>query len=98
MGFSLKLIVARDLIGVKGPARHFTLKQSTFWLEQLRNNVLFDGGGTKFGDDGGNSSSETERFDTTEDFTTFESGPSSSLNVVGSISIETSPFEVSSDL
>lgn len=97
--------MARDLMGVNGPARHLTLKQSTFWLEQLRNKVLFDGGGTKFGDDGGNSDSsfrnsslETERLDTTEYFTTYDSWTSSSAKAVGSISTETSPLEGSSDL
>jgi hypothetical protein len=44
-------------MGVNGPAKHRTLKQSTFSLEQLRNNVLFDGGGMKFGDEGGYSDS-----------------------------------------
>jgi len=68
--------MALDLFAVKGPAKHFTLKQSTFWLEQLRYKVLFDGGGMKFGDDAGYSASSlgasvfTERLDTTEYFTT----------------------------
>jgi hypothetical protein len=64
--------MALDLFGVKGPAKHFTLKQSTFWLEQFRYKVLFDGGGMKFGDDDGYSASSrstsvfTERLDTME--------------------------------
>ena len=75
---SLKLIMALDLFAVKGPAKHFTLKQSTFWLKQLRYKVLFEGGGLKFGEDAGYSASSlstsafTERLVTMECFTTEE--------------------------